>query len=273
MLHRLFLVLLTLTQFAWAGPLHDAAAGGNLDKVKEMVEIQKMKVDSWDGYGVTPLCYAARDGQLAVCRYLVEKGAKVNFKPKEQGPSSYLGTNGPLDNAISNGHLEVVEYLVSQGANVNAPGYAAYSPLHSARTVEIARFLIDHGAKLDAPNMHGDYPLDAAMLNGHQEVVVYLLSRGAPWKPESHGQTPLHRAASAGYNDLVVFFLTTYGIEDITDQGTTPLMKAAANGRGSTVKLLLERGADRTRRNKQGKTALDLARANGDPTTIKLLSP
>ena len=137
MLHRLFLVLFTLTQFAWAGPLHDAAAGGNLDKVKEMVEIQKMKVDSWDGYGVTPL----------------------------------------------------------------------------------------------------------------------------------------HRAASAGYNDLVVFFLTTYGIEDITDQGTTPLMKAAANGRGSTVKLLLERGADRTRRNKQGKAALDLARANGDPTTIKLLSP
>lgn len=269
---RLLSLLLSLSLAASADPLHDAAASGNVEKVRALIEGQKVKVDQWDGSGETPLCYAARDGQLEVCRYLVEHGANVNFKPKMQGPSSDLGTDGPLDNAVGNGHLEIVKYLVDHGANVNAFGYAHFAPLHSAPTREIASFLVEHGAKLDVQTMHGDLPLDSALLSNRKDVVVYLLSQGAGWRPETHGQTPLHRAASAGYNDLVLVFLEQgYEIDAVTDQGTTPLMKAAAQGRASTVELLLGKGADSTLRNKQGKTALDLARSHGDVPTIEFL--
>ena len=270
---KALIIAVGLAALAWADPLHDAAAGGNLAVVKEMVEVRKVKVDGWDGGGETALCYAARDGHLEVCRYLVEHGAKVNFKPKHQGPSSELGTDGPLDNAVGNDHLDVVEYLVSKGANINVPGYAGFSPLHSATSVEMATFLVAHGARLDATNMHGDYPLDSLILNGHQDVVIYLLSIGATFKPEIHGQTPLHRAASAGYIELVTFFLERYPIDGLTDQGTTPLMKAAANGRKEAVELLLAKGANPALRNKLGKTALDLAREKNDEACVKLLSP
>jgi uncharacterized protein len=41
------------------------------------------------------------------------------------------------------------------------------------------------------------------------------------------------------------------------------LMIASALGDASTVALLLQRGADRTRKDKDGKTALDLAANDG----------
>ena len=48
-------------------------------------------------------------------------------------------------------------------------------------------------------------------------------------------------------------------LDDADDRGRTAVMIAAELGYGDVVELLLARGADRARKDKQGKTALDLA--------------
>ena len=57
-----------------------------------------------------------------------------------------------------------------------------------------------------------------------------------------------------------------------TESGETPLHHAASWNRGTSVELLLKRGADRTLRNKAGKTALDLARENSADEALLLLA-
>lgn len=44
--------------------------------------------------------------------------------------------------------------------------------------------------------------------------------------------------------------------------GNTPLMFAAIRGNADVAKILVEKGADKTLKNKNGKTALDLATEN-----------
>ncbi len=54
--------------------------------------------------------------------------------------------------------------------------------------------------------------------------------------------------------------------------GTTPLMMAARGGHVSTVKLLLDNGADLTVKNQIGLTALDFAKTYKEPDVVEGLT-
>jgi ankyrin repeat protein len=53
--------------------------------------------------------------------------------------------------------------------------------------------------------------------------------------------------------------------------GQTPLHGAALTGRAEVAKVLLEHGADKSKRDKSGKTALDIAAAQKDNPVADLL--
>ncbi len=82
-------------------------------------------------------------------------------------------------------------------------------------------------------------------------------------------------AAAAGNNDAAVIkFLDEYGsayIEEKDNNGFTALMDATACGRLSTVKLLLERGADIEQKNEHGWTPLMRATWNRHAAIVALL--
>ena len=59
--------------------LHEAAAEGDLQRVKKLVE-KGVDVDVKNIVRWTPLHFAAVSGYLNVVRFLVEKGADVNAK-------------------------------------------------------------------------------------------------------------------------------------------------------------------------------------------------
>ncbi|XP_049822681.1 ankyrin repeat domain-containing protein 39 isoform X2 [Aethina tumida] len=58
-----------------------AAMYGEIDKIKKCLD--KTDVNTTDKYGFTALHYAARNGQLEACKYLVKRGANVNVQTKE----------------------------------------------------------------------------------------------------------------------------------------------------------------------------------------------
>lgn len=74
-----------------------------------------------DILGNTPLYYAARNGNIDICRFLVEKGALVNF-PCE-------GKNTAFHMAFSSGRVDVCFYLFEKGANPNAINSEGQTPL------------------------------------------------------------------------------------------------------------------------------------------------
>ncbi|MEE8216502.1 MAG: ankyrin repeat domain-containing protein, partial [Acidiferrobacterales bacterium] len=73
----LMLVGVLLPQTALAGPLHDAAENGDLDKVKRLIG-EGADVNARDDYSLTPLHFSAGAGHTAVVELLIAEGADVN---------------------------------------------------------------------------------------------------------------------------------------------------------------------------------------------------
>lgn len=165
------------------GNLTGIAAGeGKLDMLKLLIEECKIPVDDLEyeeddqaDTGWTALQWAANNGQLETVRYLIEKGANINFAL----PGHF---NTPLIGAAKNGHLEVVKYLINKGAKINQRGLNGWTPLlYAARFghPEVVNYLIEQGADLNLAMNEGWTPLMSAGLSGHYQSFDHLLRAGA----------------------------------------------------------------------------------------------
>lgn len=92
----------------------------------------------------------------------------------------------------------------------------------------------------------GILPIHLACVNGHLEVVAYLLSVGALLNDQSNSLrlSPLYCAAEKGHAKLVDF-LASMGadVNCKTNKGVFPLYMAAQHGDMEVVKVLVARGA------------------------------
>lgn len=106
--------------------LHDAAADGDLTKVKELVA-KDYDVNAFnDGFGWTPLHCAVRGEHIDVAKYLLSVGADVNSHQEER-----IGET-PLGEVAANCSFEIAELLVKAGANPTIPGWMGITALYSA---------------------------------------------------------------------------------------------------------------------------------------------
>lgn len=97
-------------------PLHDAAAGGHLETVRELAA-GVAQIDALDESGCTPLHLAAANGHLQTVRTLLELGADPDVVDDE-GLSAY-------DHAVRNGHDQTGSALKEAGGKTAAAATAS----------------------------------------------------------------------------------------------------------------------------------------------------
>ena len=119
----------------------DAARGGYVH-VLQYLQTRGADLNQADAAGWSPILLAARSGQLATVRYLVEIiGADVRAKNRIKTTCLML--------AAGAGQAELCRYLLDRGANVDAKsnhGITALMYAASSGNTELAKLLVERGA-------------------------------------------------------------------------------------------------------------------------------
>jgi ankyrin repeat protein len=192
----------------------EAAIGGDVSKVKEMLRTDRSLARAKDENGVSVIMKAIYYGKKDVVTALVESGVELDvFEAAATGKTDRLRTLlakdaslanvyspdgfSPLGFAVFFAQPEAVKLLVDAGAEVNAPSRESMkvTPLASAaaaKQTKIARLLIAHGANVNARAASGHIPLHEASANGNVELVKLLIEKGADVNAKTDdGKTPL----------------------------------------------------------------------------------
>lgn len=154
------------------------------------------------------------------------------------------------------------------------------TPLHMAAESgqnEMVKFLVSKGAEVDARSRSGYTPLALAAVNSYNEVVVTLLRAGADVEAVAKdGFTPLHKAVlqdRKNAQDLLAILLI-YGADcnTLNKQRLTALQGALSAGKLSNARALCAFGADPSFKNTGGKNAFDFAKSLKQNGMVDVLS-
>jgi len=231
------------------------------------------------GGGLTPLVFAAREGDLESAKLLLDAGAPIN-QVTEYGWT-------PLLTAVNNRNYQLAKYLLEKGADPNIANKGGWTPLYLAT---------------DNRNIEGgDYPVPKGDID-HLDIITLLLEKGADpnkkvkdntltrtiftmqWFFED-GATPFIRAAQSSDTVLMKLLLqykadpqavTTLGDNALTVSGGIGWVEGVTYERShkenfEAMKMLLDLGLDPNHANNEGRTALMGAAMKGRPEVIQLL--
>jgi len=230
--------------------------------------------------GETPVMVAARSGKAAVVEQLVAKGANVNARGARKQTA--------LMWAVAQKHPDVVKVLLAHGADVSLRserwsqvmavpphGYLPYNReipageetalLFAARVgdLESTKLLVAAGANVDDADAWGVSAVTLAAHSGFDEVVEFLLEKGADPNAMKAGFAPIHEAIMRRDEAMVASLLDHGADPNATLQtwtptrrssddwnfapelvGATPLWLAARFTEPNVVRMLVKRGAD-----------------------------
>jgi ankyrin repeat protein len=156
--------------------------------------------------GLTPLIFAARDGNVETVRALLDAGANVN-QQSEFGWTALLV-------ATHNRFYQIGKLLLERKADPNLANEGGWNPLYIAT---------------DNRNIEGgDYPTRKPDMD-HLEYIKLLLAAGA---------NPNQRMKSSTETR------TVFTHQWLFEEGATPFLRAAQSGDTVLMKLLLEHKAD-----------------------------
>jgi ankyrin repeat protein len=254
--------------------LHFAAANGHDEVVKLLLQ-HGADATITDVLDMTPLSWACQGGHLGVAQLLLEHQGLQAL-----GMTPITGAT-PLHYAARVGREDVVKFLLGKGAHANsqrADGWTPFMEASSKGHVGVARMLLEHmgGQDVDTLNSCGQTALHWAAGYGHEDMVAFLLSKGANASiQDEEGRTPfLDMAYNSGRVGVARLLFEHMGGQDVDARdldSRTALFHAAGNGHDDLVALLLSKGANATIQNDEGLTPLMHASGNGCVGVARLL--
>ena len=188
----------------------------------------------------------------------------------------------PLIQAIKYKQTDIINYLLENNADVNLKEeLTGFTPLMaSLHDITITELLIEKGADIEAKDDDGINALVYASTYNNEEMVKFLLEKGADANTvceieNEHtdiASTPLMNAAYRGNTNIINMLLENgANINYTTDFGMTALMMAASFNQFEAAKVLLENNADTSITDEYGRTALDLAKLEDYKDIVELL--
>jgi ankyrin repeat protein len=234
--------------------------------------------------GMTPLLFAARQGNIAAATALLDGGAKIN----EVSGSEHTT---PLVLAIMNGHFDLAKMLVERGADVNLANDAGVAPLWA--TIDVQWPPTEWSVEPSVNQEKTDYLSLMKLLLAHganpnarikEEPWERVQSENRDWIKDP-GATAFFRAAQA-WDVPAMKLLKDNGADPTipTTQGMTPLMAAAGLGWApmytttavpttmEAVQYCMSLSANVNAQDKLGYTALMGAAFVGDLQVIQYLA-
>jgi ankyrin repeat protein len=178
--------------------------------------------------------------------------------------------------ACAQGHTELVEFVFNRNPNYfTQPARLAKNFVSAAACghLGVVKLLFEKRPSIFKDNAGAtDTFMIAAALNGHDDVLNFMLENGASSTNEAFHRTPLHVLASRGSTKAVKQLLRRGAkVSAKLPDGMTALHMAATNGHAEVVALLIQGGADVTNKTTDGNTALHLAAGNGRSKIAELL--
>ena len=250
--------------------LHCAITNNQVEITIELLKWLKDINMERDDYCDPPLFYAADIGNKEIVELLLDAGASVDVRNKNEST--------PLYAAIEGGYQSIVAFLLQQGANPNVEDNEGLTPLFYAidkAQEAIAILLLKQGANPNAKDNEGGRLLSMAIFKGQMGIVRALVKYGAivNENDKKYKQYPLCRALAYRECHIARFLLkqgANPNVKDLMEE--YPLHRAVEENQLGIVKLLLQCGAQKDVQDSYKKTPLDYAKERGKKAIIKLLS-
>jgi uncharacterized protein len=189
--------------------------------------------------GLTPLMYAARQGNFEAVQSLVNNGANLNALSGDKSTALLLAT--------INGHFDIAKFLVDRGADVNLASMDGAMPLYAVVNTQWAR-------KSFYPQPSTKYEKTPYL-----ELMKVMLEHGA--------DPNVRLTKELWYSEF------DFSLETATQIGTTAFWKCAEVGDIGGMRLLVTYGADPNIPSRDGVTPLLMASGAGTHGNDDVMAP
>ena len=225
-------------------PMHHAVVGGNLDIVSILLKARrKGNWSTQDAYGRAPLFYAVESGDLPMIKFLIKRTG-IPLQKDRQG-------------------ITLMRYAIERGL------------------VSTVKLLLEHGCQLEDDLIENMYHIHAAALRRNNDVIDFLVASGISVNTETpQGRTPLHMAALPSstpklylsWSHIPISANKPRRFSNLSgDKNKSSYFAAPDNQTSTTIRCLLDLGANINAGDRLGESALYIATAYQHIDSVKLL--